>query len=126
MLYAVLIQKESEMTGLTPVQKASKLGLSNILAAKQLTGYMDNQSSLSLAVKLYCTKAHINEASMLPSRTIVIANDSAISSRIYKYVVLGIDLGIAELQNNTFDAAGQTTVGGLLDMMAKALDKLEQ
>lgn len=125
MLYAVLTHKDSEIAGLTPVQKTSKLGIGDVLGAKQLTGYMDNQSSLSLAVKLYCTKSNVDPAFMKPSRAILITDDSQINSRLYKYVVLGIDLNLAELENNSFDASGRTTIGKMLDMAAKALKKFE-
>jgi hypothetical protein len=126
MLYAVLTNRDSEIEGLTPVQKTSKLGVGDVIAAKQLTGYMDNQTSLSLAVKLYCSKSNLDPAYMEPSRSIVITNDYQIETRLYKYVVLGIDLDLCKLQNNVFNALERTTIGRMLDMMEKVLEKFDK
>lgn len=125
MLYAVLIHREDEMTGMSPAKKASALGVGDVMGARQLTGYVDNQTSVSLAVKLYCSKANINPDLMKPSRTIVIANGGTIDSRLYRYVVIGIDLDIITLENKRFDAAGRTTAGSMLEMAAKVLEKFE-
>jgi len=125
MLYAVVTRREDEITGLTPVQKAAKLGIADIIGRSQLTGYMDNQSSVSMAVKLYCTKANIDPDHMKPSRVVFIENGSDINSRLYPYVALGVDLEIITLNNNRFDAAGRTTIGNMLDMISKVLEKLD-
>ena len=124
MLYAVVTNRDSQVTGMTPVQKASTLGLGDIISRSQLTGYMDNQSSVSMAVKLYGAKANIKIAQMKPSKTIAIQNGSEISPRLYSYVVLGVDLDITRLNNNRFDANGRTTIGTMLDMVARVLEIL--
>ena len=124
MLYAVVTRREGEITGMTPVQKASKLGIGDVIGRSQLTGYMDNQSSVSMAVKLYCTKANINPDFMKPSRVIFIENGTDINSRLYPYVALGVDLELTTLNNNRFDANGRTTIGNMLDMVSKVLEKL--
>lgn len=124
MLYAVITNQDSKITGMTPVQKASTMGLGDIIGRNQLTGYMDNQSSVSMSVKLYCTKANINPAYMKPSKTITIENGNEINSRLYPYVVLGVDLDITKLNNKRFDANGRTTIGAMLDMVSKVLEKL--
>ena len=124
MLYAVVTRREGEITGMTPAQKASKLGIGDIIGRSQLTGYMDNQSSVSMAVKLYCTKANINPDFMKPSRVIIIENGSDINSRLYPYVTLGVDMELITLNNNRFDATERTTIGNMLDMISKALEKL--
>lgn len=124
MLYAVVTRREGEITGMTPAQKASKLGIGDIIGRSQLTGYMDNQSSVSMAVKLYCTKANINPDFMKPSRAIIIENGSDINSRLYPYVTLGVDMEFIALNNNRFDATERTTIGNMLDMISKALEKL--
>lgn len=123
MLYAVVTRREGEITGMTPAQKASTLGLDDIIARGRLTGYMDNQSSVSMAVKLYCTKANINPDFMRPSKTIIIENGAEISSRLYPYVVLGVDLNFTALNNNKFNAGERTTIGVMLDMVSKVLEK---
>lgn len=125
MLYAVVTKRDDELLGLTPVQKASKLGIGDIMSAKQLSGYMDNQSSLSLAVKLYCFKANIDPKLTKPSKTIAISNSSQINSRLYPYVLLGIDLNLTTLDNKKFYATNRTTTGMMLDMVSKALEKFE-
>ena len=68
MLFAVLTHKDDEVTGLTPVNKVTVLGLNDVITPAYLTGYMDNQASIAMAVKLYCSKANINPAYMNPSR----------------------------------------------------------
>jgi len=125
MLYAVVTRREEEITGLTPVQKAAKLGIADVVGRSQLTGYMDNQSSVSMAVKLYCTKANINPDYMKPSKVIFIENGNDINSRLYPYVALGVDLEFISLNNNRFDATGRTTIGNMLDMISKVLEKLD-
>lgn len=124
MLYAVIAERDNEMTGLTPSQKISKLGIGDIISAKELTGYMDNQRSTSLAVKLYCEKAGIPLSMLKPTKTITISNASQINSRLYQYVVLGIDLGFTKTKNNQFDATGRSATGQMLDMISKVLEKL--
>lgn len=124
MLYAVVTKRDSEITGMTPNQKVSKLGLGDIIKASELTGYMNNQASVSMAVKLYCTKINIDPKLMKPSKTITISNSSDIDSRLYPYVVLGVDLNLATLNNKKFDAIGRTTIGSMLDMVAKVLEGL--
>lgn len=127
MLYAVLTRQDGEVTGLTPAKKASYLGIGDIIGTKQISGYMDNQSSVSMAVKLYCRKANIDPALMKPSRSIYITNSSSIETRFYKYVVLGVDLNITTLgANKTFDATGRTSIGSMLDMVSRVLEKFEQ
>ncbi|MCX7773407.1 MAG: hypothetical protein N2376_09890, partial [Clostridia bacterium] len=126
MLYAVLTKKDTQITGLTPVQKASKLGIGDIISAKQLTGYMDNQSSASMAVKLYCAKANVNPAKMKPTRSYFISNSTQINTRLYPFVVLSLDLNIAKLENRKFDALSRTTAGAMLDMVSKVLEKFEK
>ena len=124
MLFAVLTRQENEVIGQTPAKKASVLGISNIITPKQLNGYMDNQTSVSIAVELYCTKAGIKTSFMNPTRIINIANISEIRPQLYKHVMLGIDLELAELsQNLTFDAEGRTSIGMMLDMVSKVLEK---
>lgn len=123
-LYAVLIGKEGELTGLTPNQKVSVLGIGDVLGVKELTGYMDNQSALALAVRLYCAKQGISPKMMKPARTIIITNASQINSRLYNDVVVGIDLGFATLKNNQFDATGRSTIGQMLDMVSRVLEKI--
>ncbi|MGI6622768.1 MAG: hypothetical protein ACOX4T_06480 [Acetivibrionales bacterium] len=122
MLYAVVTNRDAEIIGLTPMQKVSRLDLGAIMGANELTGYMNNQTSVSLAVKLYCTKMNIDPKYMRPSRTITIANGAEINSRLYPYVVLGIDLNLVSLNNRRFDANGRTTIGSMLDMVAKVLE----
>lgn len=124
LLYAVLTGRDSELTGLTPNQKVSVLGLGDILGVKELTGYVDNQSALSLAVRLYCAKLGISSSMLQPAGTIVISNAAQVSSRLYHDVVVGIDLGFASLKNNQFDAAGRSTLGQVLDMVLKVLKKV--
>jgi hypothetical protein len=124
MLYAVITGRDSEMVGLTPAQRAAALGIGDIVGARELNGYMDNQRSVSLVVKLYCEKAGIPAAMMKPSRTIIITNASQINNRLYQYVVLGIDLGFTRTEGNRFDATGRSSVGQILDMMSKALEML--
>ncbi|NLW03560.1 MAG: hypothetical protein GX027_09935 [Clostridiaceae bacterium] len=123
MLYAVLTGRESELNGLTPNQKVFVLGIGEIIGVRELTGYMENQGSVSLAVLLYCEKTGIPPSMLWPSRTFVISNADQINKRLYNYVVLGIDLGLASLDNNRFDAAGRSTIGQVLDMVAKVLEK---
>jgi len=123
-LYAVLIGKEGELTGLTPNQKVSVLGIGDVLGIKELTGYLDNQSALALSVRLYCAKTGINPSALRPAKTIIITNASQINNRLYNYVTVGIDLGFATLRNNQFDATGRSTIGQMLDMVAKVLEKL--
>ncbi|MGI6084730.1 MAG: hypothetical protein ACOYIF_04720 [Acetivibrionales bacterium] len=123
MLYAVVSGREGEVTGMTPAQKASVLGLDDIIARSRLTGYMDNQSSVSMVVKLYCARANIDPDYMKPSRTIVIENGAEISSRLYPYVVLGVDLNLTTLNNSKFNANERTTIGAMLDMVSKVLEK---
>jgi hypothetical protein len=125
MLYAVVNKKDNDITGMTPAQKVSKLGIGDIMTARQLTGYVDNQTSVSLAVRVYCSRANINPVYMKPSRTITITNSNDINSKLYPYVVLGVDLSITSLENKRFDAASRTTVGKMLDMVSKALEKFE-
>jgi len=125
MLYAVVTRREEEIIGLTPAQKAAKLGISDVIGRSQLTGYMDNQSSVSMVVKLYCAKANINPDYMKPSRVIFIENGNDINPRLYPYVVLGVDLELTTLTNNRFDATGRTTIGNMLDMISKVLEKLD-
>jgi len=125
MLYAVVTRREKEIIGMTPVQKATKLGIADIIGRSQLTGYMDNQSSVSMAVKLYCTKANIDPDYMKTSRIIFIENGSEIKSRLYPYVTLGVDMELITLNNNKFDATGRTTIGNMLDMISKVLEKLD-
>ncbi|NLX63960.1 MAG: hypothetical protein GX022_04185 [Clostridiaceae bacterium] len=125
MLYAVVTRRENEITGLTPAQKAAKLGIADVIGRSQLTGYMDNQSSVAMVVKLYCAKANINPDYMKPSRVIFIENGSDINPRLYPYVVLGVDLEFTTLNNNRFDATGRTTIGNMLDMISKVLEKLD-
>lgn len=122
MLYAVVTKRDGEITGMTPNQKVSKLGLGGIIGASELTGYMNNQTSVSMAVKLYCTKANIDPKYMKPSRTITIANSSEINSRLYPYVILGVDLDLITLNNKRFDANGRTTIGNMMDMVSKVLE----
>lgn len=124
MLYAVVTERDSELTGLTPMQKVTKLDLGSIIGASELTGYLDNQTSVSLAVRLYCAKMNIDPRYMKPSRTITIVNSNDIKSRLYPFVVLGVDLNIAELNNRRFDATGRTTIGNMLDMVARILEGL--
>lgn len=124
MLYAVVTKRDAELTGMTPNQKVSKLGLGDIIRASELTGYMNNQVSVSMAVKLYCTKVNIDPKLMKPSRTITITNSSEINSRLYPYVVLGVDLNLVTLYNKKFDANGRTTIGSMLDMISKVLEGL--
>lgn len=124
MLYAVLTGRDNELVGLTLNQKAARLGIGDILGVKELAGYIDNQSSLSLAVRLYCDKLGIPHEMLQPSRTILISNASQISSRLYRYVAVGIDLGFASLKNSQFDATGRSTVGQVLDMVFKVLEKV--
>jgi len=59
-----------------------------------------------------------------PSKTIVISNAGQINKRLYHYVVLGIDLGIASLDNSRFDATGRSTIGQVLDMVSKVLEEV--
>jgi hypothetical protein len=124
MLYAVVTERDAEIIGLTPMQKVSKLDLGGIIGATELTGYLDNQTSVSLAVKLYCTKMNIDPKHMKPSRTITIENSYDIKSRLYPFVILGVDLNIAELSNRRFHATGRTTIGNMLDMVARILEGL--
>lgn len=125
MLFAVLTRREGEIIGQTPAKKASILGIGNIVTSKQLNGYMDNQSSVSMAVELYCIKSGINSALMNPTRIIHIANINDVRPQLYKHVMLGVDLELVELsQNLTFDAEGRTSIGMLLDMMSRVLEKL--
>ena len=127
MLYAVLTRQDNEVAGLTPARKASYLGIGDIIGTKQISGYMDNQSSVSLAVKLYCKKANIDPALAKPSKTIYIANASSIEARLVKYVTLGVDLNITTLgANKTFDATGRTSIGSMLDMVSRVLEKIGQ
>lgn len=125
MLYAVLNKRDNEITGMTPKQQVSTLGIGDVMGTKQLTGYMDNQSSVSLAVKLYCARANINAQMLKPVKTIYISNGSEIDSSLYRYVVLGVDLNLTKLDNQRFDAKGRTSIGALLDMMSKAIEKFE-
>ncbi len=125
MLYAVLNKRDNEITGMTPKQRVSTLGISDVVGTKQLTGYMDNQTSVSLAVKLYCAKANISSDLLKPSKTIAISNGAEISNSLYRFVVLGVDLNLTKLENKRFDAGGRTSIGSLLDMMSKALEKFE-
>lgn len=122
MLYAVISGRENELAGLTPNQKVASLGIGDILGVKELTGYMDNQASVSLAVRLYCEKSGIPPSMLVPSGTIVITNASQINTRLYRYVVLGIDLGYATTRNGYFDAASRSTTGQILDMVSKVLE----
>ncbi|HHW23264.1 MAG TPA: hypothetical protein GXX26_10360 [Clostridiaceae bacterium] len=122
MLYAVVTERDMEITGLTPMQKVTKLDLGGIIGSNEITGYMNNQASVSLAVKLYCTKMNIDPKYMRPSKTITITNSSEISPRLYPYVVLGVDLNLVSLNNRRFDANGRTTIGSMLDMVAKVLE----
>lgn len=124
MLYAVLTGRENELTGLTPNQKVMVLGIGEIISVKELTGYMENQGSVSLAVLLYCEKTGIPASMLQPSKTIVISNAGQINKRLYHYVVLGIDLGIASLDNSRFDATGRSTIGQVLDMVSKVLEEV--
>ncbi|NLI39330.1 MAG: hypothetical protein GX384_08315 [Clostridiaceae bacterium] len=124
MLYAVITGRENELTGLTPNQKVIALGIGDVLGVKELTGYMENQSSVSLAVMLYCEKSGIPLSMLQPSKTIVISNAAQISTRLYRYVVLGIDLGLAPLKNYEFDATGRSTIGQVLDMISKVLEEV--
>ncbi len=122
MLYAVVTKRDGEITGMTPNQKVSKLGLGGIIGTSELTGYMNNQTSVAMAVQLYCRRANIDPKYMKPSRTINIANSSEINSRLYPYVVLGVDLELTTLNNRKFDAKGRTTIGNMLDMVSKVLE----
>jgi len=124
MLFAVLTGREDELAGLTPNQKVTVLGIGDVIGVKELTGYIDNQSSVSLAVKLYCEKTGIPADMLKPSRTVAISNSDKINSRLYRYVVLGIDLGFVSLSNNEFDASGRSTIGQVLDMVSKVLEKV--
>lgn len=123
-LYAVLTGKESELIGLTPNQKVSVLGIGDVMGVKELTGYMDNQGALALAVRLYCAKLGISPAMLKPTKTIIITNASQINNRLYNDVVVGIDLGFTTLTNNRFDATGRSTIGQMLDMVSRVLEKL--
>ena len=125
MLYAVVTRREGEITGMTPVQKATKMGIADVIGRNQLTGYMDNQSSVSMAVKLYCAKANINPDYLKPSRVIFIENGAEINSRLYPYVAAGVDLELTTLNNNRFDPKGRTTIGNMLDMISKVLEKFD-
>lgn len=125
MLYAVVTGQDGKITGMTPVQKASNLGLGDLIDRSILTGYMDNQTSVSMAVKLYGTRANINPAYMSASKKVVIYNGEEIKPRLYSYVVLGVDLDIVKLDNKKFNASGRTTIGAMLDMISKALEKLD-
>lgn len=124
MLYALVTGQENRITGLTITQKASALGL-DIMERSILTGYMDNQSSVSIAVMLYCDRANINPSFMYPSKTIIIQNGRDINARLYPYVVLGVDLDIIKLNNKVFDASKRTTIGDMLDMVSKVLEKFD-
>lgn len=124
MLYAVVTERDAEIIGLTPMQKVTALDLGGIIGASELTGYLDNQTSVSLAVKLYCAKMNIDPKYMKPSRTITIENSSDIKTRLYPFVVLGVDLNIVELSNRRFNATGRTTIGNMLDMVARILEGL--
>jgi hypothetical protein len=125
MLYAVLTGQENEIAGMTPIQKISYLKINDMIGARQLTGYVDNQTALSLAVRVYCNKANINPAYIRPARTIVINDHHLIDSKLYRYVVVGIDLGLARLENNRLNPLDRTTIGKILDMMSKALESFE-
>lgn len=126
MVYALVSDRIDELTGLTPAQGITKLGVGDVVSASKLSGYMDNQTSVSLAVRLYADKLGISAATMKPAKTIVIKNASAINSRLYQYVILGIDLGFAKTSNYLFDAGGRSTTGQYLDMIAKVLEKIGQ
>ena len=123
-LYAVITSREEELTGKTPAQKATTLGLGDVVGAKQLSGYMDNQSSISMAVKLYGAKAGIEPKLMKPSKTIYITNSSDIETRLFNYVVVGLDFNFDSMEKNRYNATGRTTAGKLLDMVSKVLEKL--
>ena len=124
MLYAVLTGRDNELNGLTPNQKIMVLGIGEIIGTNELSGFVDNQRSVSLAVLLYCEKAGIPASMLQPSRTVVISNADQVNRRLYHYVVLGIDLGFASLDNNRFDATGRSTIGQVLDMVSKVLEEL--
>jgi len=122
MLFAVLTHRDGEVAGLTPVNKVSALGLNDVITPAYLNGYMDNQASVAIAVKLYCSKANINPAHMNPSRIFNI--NSNVKPQLYRYVMLGLDLELIELgENMTFDAQGRTSIGMMLDMVSRVLEK---
>ena len=108
MLYAVVTNRDAEIIGLTPMQKVSRLDLGAIMGANELTGYMNNQTSVSLAVKLYCTKMNIDPKYMRPSRTITIANGAEINSSL-SIRSAGNRSKPVSLNNRRFDANGRTT-----------------
>ncbi len=126
MVYALVSDRYDELTGLTPAQSVSKLGVGDVVSGAKLSGYLDNQTSVSLAVRLYADKLGVSASTMKPAKTIVIKNASAINSRLYQYVILGIDLGFAQTSNYLFDAGGRSTTGQYLDMITKVLEKLGQ
>ncbi|NMA67597.1 MAG: hypothetical protein GX957_15425 [Clostridiaceae bacterium] len=123
MLFAVLTHREDDVMGATPINRVSILGLNDVFTPVYLNGYMDNQASLAIAVKLYCSKANINPDYMKPSRIFNI-NSSNIKSQLYKYVMLGLDLELIDLgEDMTFNAQGRTSIGMMLDMVSKVLEK---
>lgn len=122
MLFAVLTHKDDEVTGLTPVNKVTVLGLNDVITPAYLTGYMDNQASIAMAVKLYCSKANINPAYMNPSRIFNIGSN--VKPQLYRYVMLGFDLELADFSEGmTFKAEERTSIGMMLDMVSRVLEK---
>jgi hypothetical protein len=123
LLYEVMVGKPDENTGLDIKQKAKRLGLDGIIGASSIMGGITRQEAAGVIIKIYSEKTGVDINSLKPGRNIFIKDESEISDRHYKSVVLTLDLGIYILEGDkSFRPKSYVTRAEMIEALAKMLE----
>jgi hypothetical protein len=125
LLYEVVTDKKEETRGLTMAQKLAALKLGEVIKPKNLLSGIDQQKAVALNVMMYSSRSGIPLSQMTPTRSISISNSAEILPVLLKPVTLGLDMNLSTLDSRKrFDATGTTSIGKMMDMVQKVLDRL--
>jgi len=102
LLYGKVTGSTSGNAGTSIKKQAQNLGLDKLLNAANAARNVTREETAAVLVKLYCTKTGVDMGSLKTSKTIYIADDDKISNSKYASVAMSIDLGILELDEDSY------------------------
>lgn len=123
LLYDRITGNTGESSGTNIKKRAQILGLDKLLNLSNAVRDISREETASVLAKLYCMKTGVDLSSIKPGRTVFIADDAEISNSKYNSVIVCIDLGILELDENVrFKPKGSMTRAEMITALVRLLE----
>ncbi|HHW00865.1 MAG TPA: hypothetical protein GXX36_15110 [Clostridiaceae bacterium] len=121
LLYEVVTNKGSSTGDIR--QKLETTGLDSIFNTRNVAGNVTKQEAAAVLVKVYSAKAGINVQNLKLNRTLHIADEDAIDDRFLKSVMIVVDKGFMELdENRKFHPGGSLNRAQVISIFVKLLE----